>query len=254
MSYINDALRKAQKEKESHYRGYGNIIGAVNKDARRSSRTILFSGLLLLFILIVGGIVYLYGLINEKGPVTVQAPVTIQQSTALSQTDQPIAVASSGSNATRVKTGAQVPEKNAQLVKEKLKVADVQALFVRAVAKQAEGKLAEAKELYALVISNSPGHVQAKNNLGVIYMNQKNYKAAEKLFKEALVIKPKYVDLHYNLACLYAQKKEYARSFHYLKTAIGINPEVRNWAKNDNDLKELSKYPDFNNLMEGQGN
>jgi tetratricopeptide (TPR) repeat protein len=150
--------------------------------------------------------------------------------------------------------GAQGPEKNAHPAKEKLKVADVQALFVRAVAKQAEGKLAEAKELYATVISNSPGHVQAKNNLGVIYMNQKNYKAAEKLFKEALVIKPKYVDVHYNLACLYAQKKEYARSFHYLKTAIGINPEVRNWAKNDNDLKELSKYPDFNNLMEGQGN
>jgi Tfp pilus assembly protein PilF len=105
-----------------------------------------------------------------------------------------------------------------------------------------------------MVISNSPGHVQAKNNLGVIYMNQKNFKAAERLFKEALIIKPKYVDVQYNLACLYAQKKEYARSIHFLKTAITINPEVRNWAKNDNDLKELSKYPDFNNLMEGQGN
>jgi tetratricopeptide (TPR) repeat protein len=254
MSYINDALRKAQKEKESHYRAYGDIIGAVSKDARRSSRTILFSGLLVLFILIVGGIVYLYSLINEKRLVTAQAPIAIQQPTESSPADLSIAVAPSGSNAATINPGAPVSGKNAQPVKEKLKVADVQALFARAVAKQAEGKLGEARELYAVVISNSPGHVQAKNNLGVIYMNQKNYKAAEKLFKEVLAMKPKYVDAHYNLACLYAQKKEYARSIHFLKAAIGINPEVRNWAKNDNDLKELSKYPDFNNLMEGQGN
>jgi tetratricopeptide (TPR) repeat protein len=120
--------------------------------------------------------------------------------------------------------------------------------------KQSEGKLDEAKELYRKVIKSSPRNIQALNNLGVIYMTQKNYKWAIIRFQNALAVKPDYVDAHYNLACLYSQKKDVARSLYYLKAAVKLNPEVRQWAKTDNDLKELSRFPDFNNLIDGKDN
>jgi len=249
MSYINDALRKAQKEKESGYHGYGSIIGAADHEERRDSRAILYTGLLAVILVIAGGIFYLYGLMNERKLVAVRTPAVMAQQQAVQPVITPLAELP---EAVKLDTG--VSGKSAEPVKKKLSAQEVQALFDRAVVKQNEGKIAEAREMYLKVIANSRSPVRAKNNLGVIYMTQKDYRAAEKLFKEALALKPKYVDVHYNLACLYAQRKEYARSLFYLKTAIGINPEVRNWARNDKDLKNLSNYPDFDNLMEGRSN
>jgi Tfp pilus assembly protein PilF len=136
----------------------------------------------------------------------------------------------------------------------KQEIIDSDALFARAVQKQNEGKLMEAKELYRKVIKSDPRNVQALNNLGVVYLARKNFKWATIRFNDALAIKPDYADVHYNLACLYSQKKDFTRSLHYLKKAVGLNPEVRQWAKKDPDLRELSKFPDFNNLLEGQEN
>ena len=150
----------------------------------------------------------------------------------------------------------QLPDKASAFstVKEKKKDIDPTALFAQAVSRQNEGKLAEASELYQKVVKIAPRDIRALNNLGVVYMSQKKYKEAVNLFQKVLVIKPNYADAHYNLACLYSQKKEFARSFNYLKTAIKINPEVIQWAKNDADLQELRRFPDFNKLLEEKEN
>ena len=131
-------------------------------------------------------------------------------------------------------------------------IAESKSLFAQALQKHREGKLEEAKKLYRKVVKIDQYNVQAFNNLGVIYMGEKNYKRAIIRFNNALDIKHDYVDAHYNLACLYAQKKDVPQSLFYLKNAIEFNPEVRNWAKNDGDLKALANLPDFKKLVEKQ--
>jgi tetratricopeptide (TPR) repeat protein len=253
MSYINDALRKAQKEKESNYSDYSSIISAPDKKAGPPSRLVLIAGLFILLTLVVGAIVFLYGLKSEKIPA---AKVSAPAETALATAGNRPMQESAPGITEAVVIREQLPGKASAVstVKDKKEDVNTTALFAQAVSKQNEGKLAEASELYQKVVKIAPRDIRALNNLGVVYMSQKKYKEAVSLFQKALVIKSDYADAHYNLACLYSQKKEFARSFNYLKTAVKINPEVIQWAKNDADLQELRKFPDFNKLLEEKEN
>ena len=133
-------------------------------------------------------------------------------------------------------------------------IAESKSFFAQALERQREEKLEEAKSLYKKVVKIDPQNMQAFNNLGVIYMGEKNYKRAIMYFNNALDIKHDYVDAHYNLACLFAQKKDVPQSLFYLKNAIEFNPEVRQWAKDDGDLKALANLPEFKKLVEKQYN
>jgi tetratricopeptide (TPR) repeat protein len=144
------------------------------------------------------------------------------------------------------------PRKTTAKVRTTQEIAESKTLFAQALERQREGKLEEAKKLYRKVVEIDQYNVQAFNNLGVIYMGEKNYKRAIMRFNNALDIKHDYVDAHYNLACLYAQKNDVPQSLFYLKNAIEFNPEVKKWAKNDGDLKALANLPEFKNLMEKQ--
>jgi tetratricopeptide (TPR) repeat protein len=269
MSYINEALRKAQREKESNYAAYGNIIIPSSKNAPWPAKLRLLVGSLIVFILIMGGVALL-NLAASKAPVAkpaalqaVVSPNALPGNAAsgippvVVPTRPPekagVTILSANTAVTDKKTAVELPRASTALA-EKKAVDDSRDIFNQAMSKQSEGKLAEAKELYRKVIKSSPRNIQALNNLGVIYMSQKNYKWAIIRLQDALAIKPDYVDAHYNLACLYSQKKDVVRSIHYLRAAVKLNPEVRQWAKNDDDLKELSRLPDFNNLMDGKDN
>lgn len=220
MSYINEALQKAQKENDSNYAAYGNMISASAEKEQRPAK-----GRLFVYFLILSGLLVMVFLLS--GQLEKKEPA------------QPIEPAKAKSEAT-VR-----PEKKPEII-------DPDVLFARAVKKQNAGKLMEAKELYRKIIKTNPRNVQAFNNLGVVYMKRKNYKWAVIRFNDALALQPNYVDAHYNLACLYSQKKDFARSFQYLKSAVELNPEARKWAKKDSDLRELRRFPDFNNLLEEQ--
>lgn len=272
MSYINEALQKAQKENESNYAAYGNIISAAPEKVKQPAQRSFVFYIIILSSLVAVMVFLLYGQLDNK-------------KTAAKQTAIPPAVTSTGVTAPGgaqpaaekvppntaalpaflqpppeniailpVITPAEVKSEAAQLTVAKAETTGPDTLFARAVQKQNEGKLMEAKELYRKVIKSDPRNVQALNNLGVVYLARKNFKWAAIRFNDALAIKPDYADVHYNLACLYSQKKDFARSLHYLKKAVGLNPEVRKWAKKDSDLRELSKFSEFNNLLEGQEN
>jgi tetratricopeptide (TPR) repeat protein len=139
-------------------------------------------------------------------------------------------------------------------IKVKQRFAEAKILFTQALERQREGKLDEAKKIYRKVVEVDQHNVLAFNNLGVIYMSEKNYKRAIMRFNDALNIKPDYVDAHYNLACLYAQKNDVSRSLFHLKNAIRHNPEVRKWAEKDSDLQVMADLPEFKKLLEKQQN
>jgi tetratricopeptide (TPR) repeat protein len=256
MSYINKALQKAQKENEANYAAYGNIISASAEKVQRPAQRNLFVYIIILSGLVALTVFLLYGQMGNKKPAAKQAAVpSALKSTGVTAPGgaQP-AAGKVPADKVALPAALQPPEKIAELSVKKQEIIDPDALFVQAVQKQNEGKLMEAKELYRKVIKSDPQNVRALNNLGVIYLAQKNYKRATNRFLDALAIKPDSVDVYYNLACLYSKKKDFVRSLHYLKKAFGLNPEVSQWAKNDSDLRELSKFSDFNNLLEGQEN
>jgi tetratricopeptide (TPR) repeat protein len=255
MSYINDALRKVQKEKESNYAAYGSIITSSNKNPPWPAKLRFLVGALIVFILIMGGVALFNLLMTSKEQIAKQATVTAVAPPSVRAVNAASGIVPEIVPAKPMeKPAAKVMLHAPALVPEEKVFVDARDIFNQAMNKQSEGKLDEAKELYRKVIKSSPRNIQALNNLGVIYMTQKNYKWAIIRFQNALAVKPDYVDAHYNLACLYSQKKDVARSLYYLKAAVKLNPEVRQWAKTDNDLKELSRFPDFNNLIDGKDN
>ena len=244
MSYINEALRKVQKEKESRYVAYKHIVSADGKKLEQPKRWLSIIGISIFFFWAAGIIVLLYWSEDKKIPV-------IQRISA------PPVVASAVVAEHKPDNNAKVelkPQETTAPVRTKQETAKSKALFAQALDRQRKGKLEGAKILYRKVVKIDQHNVQAFNNLGVIYMSEKNYKRAIMRFHDAIKIKPDYPDAHYNLACLYAQKNDVSRSLLYLKNAIRFNPEVRKWAKNDGDLKVLANLPEFKKLLEKQQN
>lgn len=243
MSYINDALRRLQKEKGSPYEAYKHIVSASGKKPQRYSKWLSLIGILIVFCFAAVMIVLLHGLDDKKARVAPQAVL-------LPQAPQVVEKIKPGKSDTQRFKKQPAP---ANFIT-KQERGDAKIFYAQALQKQREGKLAQAKNLYEKVIKIDRKNLRALNNLGVIYMGQKDYKRAIKYFNGALNIENKYVDAHYNLACLYAQKKDTAQSLFYLKNAIEFNPEARQWAKSDGDLKALHGLPEFISLMEKSEN
>ncbi len=110
------------------------------------------------------------------------------------------------------------------------------------------GRLEDARRLYKKTLMLDPGSVYALNNLGVLYMQDKNYAEAQNSFEHAIQQKPDYVDPYYNLACLHALKGETIRSLAQLKKAISLDTSVREWARKDRDLQSLKGEPGFQEI------
>ena len=240
MSYINEALRKVQKEKESRYVAYENIVSADGKKLEQPKRWLSLMGISIVFFFAAGIIVLLYWSEDKKMPV-------IQRISAPPVVASAVVAEHKPDNNTKVELK---PQKTTAQVRIKQETAESKAIFAQALDRQRKGKLEEAKILYRKVVEIDQYNVKAFNNLGVIYMGEKNFKLAIMRFNDALNIKHDYTDAHYNLACLYAQKNDVPQSLFYLKNAIEFNPEVRKWAKNDGDLKALANLPEFKNILE----
>jgi|GEM_PF-326899 len=111
------------------------------------------------------------------------------------------------------------------------------------------GDLREAKRHYLETLGGDPGHVDALNNLGVIYLQNKEYTAAQASFEKALRLRPGHADPFYNLACLYALRGQIEEGLTYLQKAVVLNPSVRDWARRDRDLDHLRKSPEFEKII-----
>jgi len=235
MSYINDALRKAQKEKDNRYERFGGVIACGPGGPKRlRKRRVLVGTAVALVILVSAALLFaVYGLrqpsAQPKG--APPPPATAAEKPAPAATERAVR-----------------PPDGPPAARE----ADVR--YQEALIAQRTGDLRRAEALYQKVLTLDPGHVRTLNNLGVIYMGQKKRGKAIALFGRAVVLKKDYVDPYYNLACLYAQANEIDESLWYLKVAAGIDGGVIDWVKKDADMKNVAASPEFKKLMEGQKN
>jgi tetratricopeptide (TPR) repeat protein len=230
MSYINDALRKAQKDKDNRYERFGGVIAAGPEGPNRHRKRRAIVGTIVALAILVSAVLLfvVYGLqqpfARPKG--APPPPATIAEKTAPKAAERAILPAE-GSPVTR----------------------EAEVRYQEALIAQRVGDLRRAEALYEKVLALDPGHVRTLNNLGVIYMGEKKREKAIAVFGRAVVLKKDYVDPYYNLACLYAQTNEIDESLWYLKVAAAIDGGVINWVKKDADMKNVAASPEFKKIM-----
>jgi tetratricopeptide (TPR) repeat protein len=216
MSYIHQALKKAQTERDDRYGKYeGILLSSRSKKPGFVRRWILIAAAVL-------GILFLafisYSWLDLAGP-----QATTPNPTQPTQT-----------------TPAPGPKK----------APNAEALYEMGKSHHRSGRLSDAKIFYEKALGVDPGLVAALNNLGVILMAEKNYPAARSRFEKAIRLKPGYVDPCYNLACLFALTDQPEQGFRYLKRAISLNPQVKAWALEDADLEKLRQQPGFAEIVD----
>jgi tetratricopeptide (TPR) repeat protein len=212
MSYIHEALRKAQKEKDSRrpdlHRPFSGTLKKRGVFSLRSRWLVALGVILLAFIL--------YSWLDFNGKEAVTASDEEVKPTVLPERTDPV----------------QAGE-----------------FYERARFLQRSGRLEDAKVFYKKALMLDSNSVKVLNDLGVAYMQGRNYVEAQESLEQAIQSKPDYVDAYYNLACLYALKGEKIRSLNHLKKAISLDASVREWAKKDRDLQNLKGQTEFQEII-----
>jgi len=254
MSYIHNALKKAQKEKDSRYTAYGNCIatesGLYNTDINTGGKIRRTKVVLVSAFILVSGIAAGLTVMNFSKPPQHVIPKAPQR-TALPPVPSKPVEAVTVKEPVPVSRSTNVPVKKPvqKEREEKKQRVDAAALFQKALMLQKQGRLDDAEDMYRLVLKASPTHARALNNLGVIYLRYGDEDQAVRLFSEATKTKDGSADPYYNLACVFAKRGDALRSLQYLRQAISVNANVRAWARKDGDLESLGQLEEFRKLV-----
>ena len=258
MSYINDALKKAQHEKDSRYIDFGGILRQDSAGKLKGRGRWILSSLAIILVLMAAITALILALPNgskhalsvtstgkedERKAVGPAAPVLQVAVGEHRQEGMPETVRVKPVSAPEPK-GLESPPKSPQAGP------GTEGLYESALKLQRAARNTDAATLYKRVLLLEPGHVKALNNLGVILMGQRRRGQAAEMFAKAIALRGDYIDPYYNLACLYAQAGDHAQSLRYLKAALAISREVRQWAAADADLKPLQALPEYRKMME----
>ncbi|MEJ2723970.1 MAG: tetratricopeptide repeat protein [Deltaproteobacteria bacterium] len=217
MSYINEALKKAQRERDALSLKYSAIMAAFPKKENPLGVKTVRAFLLVMTVVLLAFVFYSQ-LKVAPAPVEPKRYVKPRKPTP---------------------PASAVQKRSAQEIYEEAKrFHDL-------------GELEKAGKLYEETLRLDPGHVEALNNLGVIYLQRKDLASAQENFLKAIRLRPQSADPHYNLACLYALKGELNLGMAHLKKAASLERSAKVWAKEDKDLENLQRLPEFHVFVAG---
>jgi len=211
MSYIHEALKKAQKERDSLSLKYSAFMAAIPRRESSLGIKMLWAPLFVLALVLLAFVVY--SQVNTPStPVVPKTEVRPQKPAVQAPT---------------------TPKRSAEGIYDEAKrLHDL-------------GRLEEAGRLYEETLKTDPGHVEALNNLGVICLQRKDLASAQENFLKAIRLRPQSADPHYNLACLYALKGELTLGMAHLRRAASLERSAKAWARQDKDLENLRRLPEF---------
>lgn len=240
MSYINDALKRAQQDKDNLYSRYGGIIAQSPEHAARSG---IRRAVAVVSVMLALAAVLIWMTVNGSFvlPFAGKKELPLQAGAGAEPAQKPEVVQTAPGESSRAAAspaGTTSPP-----------LPDAQTLYQEALAAQRNKKTAVAEWLYRRVLAIDARHVEAMNNLGVLYLAQGKQDQALEMFNQAISRKTDYADPYYNLSCLFAQRKNTAKSLQYLKSAVALNGDVIHWAKDDQDLKDITASKAFKKLV-----
>jgi len=247
MSHINEALKKAQKDRDVRSLRYSGILAASGRKRRiLSGKTIWWT-----FPLII--VIFLAFFYDSWLDFTAsQTPETFEKDQERFQSTPKGTGPAKPREIGLRKLQETVPSKPGNIGLRKLKETNPgkpQETYDRARRFHKEGRLEEARRLYEETLQIDPGYVDALNNLGVIFIGKRDYVAARRSLEKAVRLKPKYAEPFYNLACLNAIRGDIKLALAQLKKAVSLDQSVRDWARKDTDLESLRHLPEFRELM-----
>lgn len=247
MSHINEALKKAQRDRDVHSLRYSGILAASGRKRRiLSGKTIRWAFPLIIVIFLA----FFYD--SWLDFTTSQTPEPSEKDQERFQSTPKGTGPAKQRENVLVKPGEIDPGKPREIGLRKLQEANPgkpQETYDRARQFHKEGRLEEARRLYEESLRLDPGYVDALNNLGVILIRKRDYDAAQRNLEKAVRLKPKYAEPFYNLACLNAIRGELKLALAQLKKAVSLDPMVRDWARKDTDLENLKNLPEFKELI-----
>jgi tetratricopeptide (TPR) repeat protein len=157
-----------------------------------------------------------------------------------------------------------------------------QTTFERARESEVRGQWEEAKGYYRQALSLNPTLVEARNNLGALYVRHHQLTAAIDEFQAAIQLDPHYAMVRnnlgsayylsgqetlaiqeflaalqidgayvsplYNLASLYARRGDVGQAVAFLTRALVIEPAVSSWLQEDPDFDKIKAAPDVQRL------
>ena len=263
MSHINDALQKAQQEKDTLYRRYEDLIKLSPPDEGTGRRRIPLSLAVVILAVIAGASVMLFTRQplsisrQEMPPVRETAGETIEKATmpVKAEAKQKTIAAAPGESEAAQKKMTPVSGKVAmttapkQVETQQKKPPATGTLYQRALKLQNAGNLTGAEGVYRQILSSDGDHVCSLNNLGVILMGRQEKAEALACFRKAVNRKADYVDPYYNMACIFSQQGKLTEAMAHLTRACRLNGEARHWAMKDGDLAPLRERKDFKLLM-----
>jgi tetratricopeptide (TPR) repeat protein len=246
MSSINKALEKAQRKRDFQRPEYVEALSGQRRNPLFSGKRVRLGGILVIACLLAFVFYSWFDPIGNKttDEKTVKHEIPVQP-TVGKKDATPIVPKESAQGLIGKKHGAlSVPDKSTIS-----KIENVEGIYDKARAFHKIGRFRDAKRLYQQVLDADPGSVDALNNIGVIYLHEKDYNAAQTSFEQAIRLEPENVDPHYNLACVYSLKGDIEQGISYLKKACSLNAAAKNWAATDNDLENLRGTPEFENII-----
>lgn len=234
MSYIHDALRKAQREKDAGYRHYEPALQPAKGHARRVTfgfqrvLYVLFTVLVFAFLSLLG--YNFFTGTEEKGYFFKEVAVN------------PESVQPTVPSVVKEKS----PEPATPLPA-------LEELYQEAVTLQREGNTIGAERVYKKILARDHSYVFALNNLGVIRLNQGAREKARSFFEQAIRTDGGYVDPLYNMACLHAQSGNTAGALELLQKARRLDEKILKWAERDADLAALCESAEYKKMFYTNG-
>lgn len=113
-----------------------------------------------------------------------------------------------------------------------------------------QGEYHRAIDMYEAALALDPLAVKARNNLGSAYLQLAMDDRAAAAFEEALRLDESYGLAYYNLACVQARAGNVNGAAAYLRQAAAIEPLARDWARTDSDFARVRNAPEFRQLLE----